>query len=99
MFFPCLGRLGAFRGDGTDAFDLARVRAGIKPFKLHWLARLRSTNDLRLALGVRLDVTEETEPPEEMSGEEDHQLLVYYWLTALQGSLVDALADGRGARR
>jgi hypothetical protein len=62
-------------------------------------AWLRSTNDLRLALGTRLEITEDTEPPEEFSGDEDQQLAVYYWLTALQGSLVDALADGRAARR
>jgi hypothetical protein len=62
-------------------------------------AWLRSTNDLRLALGTRLDISEDTEPPEEVTGEEDQQLAVYYWLTALQGSLVDALAAGRGGRR
>lgn len=62
-------------------------------------AWLRSSNDLRLAMGTRLDITEETEPPEEIADERDQQLAVYYWLTALQGSLVDALADGRGVRR
>ncbi len=61
-------------------------------------AWLRSTNDLRLALGTRLDIGEDTEPPEEITGEEDQQLAVYYWLTALQGSLVDALVDVRAGR-
>jgi hypothetical protein len=61
-------------------------------------AWLRTSNDLRLALGTRLDVTEDTEPPDEIADEQDQQLAVYYWLTALQGSLVDALADGRGGR-
>jgi hypothetical protein len=61
-------------------------------------AWLRTTNDLRLALGTRLDITEDTEPPDEVTGDEDHQLAVYYWLTALQGSLVDALVAGRAAR-
>jgi hypothetical protein len=61
-------------------------------------AWLRSTNDLRLALGTRLDISEDTEPPDEVSGEEEQQLAVYYWLTALQGSLVDALVAGRAAR-
>jgi hypothetical protein len=61
-------------------------------------AWLRTTNDLRLALGTRLDISEDTEPPEEVTGEEDQQLAVYYWLTAMQGSLVDALVAGRGAR-
>jgi hypothetical protein len=61
-------------------------------------AWLRGTNDLRLALGTRRDIREETEPPDEITGEEDQQLAVYYWLTALQGSLVDALVDGRAGR-
>ena len=61
-------------------------------------AWLRTSNDLRLALGTRLDITDDTEPPEEITGEEDQQLAVYYWLTALQGSLVDALVAGRGGR-
>ena len=59
---------------------------------------LRGTNDLRLALGTRLDITVDTEPPDEITGEEDQQLAVYYWLTALQGSLVDALVAGRAGR-
>jgi Domain of unknown function (DUF2017) len=62
-------------------------------------AWLRSTNDLRLALGTRLGITDETEPPEEFADDEDQQLAVYYWLTALQGSLIDALAAGRAGRR
>jgi hypothetical protein len=61
-------------------------------------AWLRTSNDLRLALGTRLDISEDTEPPEETTGEQDQQLAVYYWLTALQGSLVDALVAGRAAR-
>jgi hypothetical protein len=62
-------------------------------------AWLRTTNDLRLALGTRLGVTAETEPPEDPTDEEGSQLAVYYWLTAVQGSLIDALAAGRGGRR
>ena len=61
-------------------------------------AWLRSTNDLRLALGTRLDIRDDTEPPEEITGEEDQQLAVYYWLTAVQGSLVDALVAARTGR-
>jgi hypothetical protein len=61
-------------------------------------AWLRTTNDLRLALGTRLEITEDTEPPDDITDEADHQLAVYYWLTALQGSLVDALVAGRAGR-
>ena len=62
-------------------------------------AWLRTSNDLRLALGTRLDIGEDTEPPEEIVDETDHQLAVYYWLTAVQGSLVDALVAARAGRR
>jgi uncharacterized protein DUF2017 len=88
------------------ADDLAMVRATLPPeggeIRLdddQARAWLRTTNDLRLALGTRLGVTAETEPPEDPAGEEGSQLAVYYWLTAVQGSLVDALAAGRGGRR
>jgi len=76
--------------EGGGEIRLDRDQAG---------AWLRTSNDLRLALGTRLDITEDTEPPDEIADEQDQQLAVYYWLTSLQGSLVDALADGRGARR
>jgi hypothetical protein len=62
-------------------------------------AWLRSSNDLRLALGTRLDISEDSEPPLDVVDEESQQLAVYYWLTALQGSLVDALVAGRAGRR
>ena len=94
----------ALRSGKTD--DLAAVRATLPvdggQLRLDperagsWL---RTTNDLRLALGERIGVTEDTEPPEDPAGEEGQQLAVYYWLTALQGSLVDALAAGRSGRR
>ena len=87
---------------GGKAEDLAVVRAtlpaGGGEVRLdadQAAAWLRTSNDLRLALGTRLDITEDTEPPEDVTGDEGQQLAVYYWLTALQGSLVDALAAGR----
>ena len=88
------------------ADDLATVRASLPPdggtVRLdpeQATAWLRTSNDLRLALGTRLDVQEDTEPPEDLASEEGQQLAVYYWLTGLQGSLVDALAAGRAGRR
>jgi hypothetical protein len=93
----------ALRGGKAD--DLAVVRATLPAdggeVRLdadQAAAWLRSTNDLRLALGTRLDVRDDTEPPEEITGEEDQQLAVYYWLTAMQGSLVDALVAARSGR-
>jgi hypothetical protein len=88
------------------ADDLALVRATLPPeggeIRLdeeQARAWLRTSNDLRLALGTRLGITAETEPPDDPAGDEGSQLAVYYWLTAVQGSLVDALAAGRGVRR
>jgi len=88
------------------ADDLAMVRATLPPeggeVRLdddQARAWLRTTNDLRLALGTRLGVTADTEPPEDPTEEEGSQLAVYYWLTAVQGSLVDALVAGGGGRR
>lgn len=93
----------ALRSGKAD--DLARVRATLPPGggqvrldQEQAEAWLRTMNDLRLALGTRLEITEDTEPPEELTREEDHQLAVYYWLTAVQGSLVDALMAGRAGR-
>ncbi|WP_222272927.1 DUF2017 family protein [Modestobacter marinus] len=87
------------------AADLATMRATLPPdggeVRLdpeQARAWLRTTNDLRLALGTRLGVTAETEPPDDPSSDEGQQLAVYYWLTAVQGSLVDALAGGRAGR-
>ena len=94
----------ALRSGKAD--DLATVRATLPPGggdvrldRDRAGAWLRTTNDLRLALGTRLEITDESEPPDDVSSEEGQQLAVYYWLTALQGSLVDALAAGRAGRR
>jgi len=88
------------------ADDLATMRASLPPgggevrldreLAAAWL---RTTNDVRLALGVLLDITEDTEPPEDPAEDEGQQLAVYYWLTAVQSSLVDALVEGRAGRR
>jgi len=90
----------------AKADDLATVRASLPAdggdVRLdpdQATAWMRTSNDLRLALGTRLDISEDTEPPEDMVDEEDQQLAVYYWLTALQGSLVDALVAVRSGRR
>jgi hypothetical protein len=94
----------ALRSGKAD--DLATVRATLPPdggeVRLdadQAAAWLRTSNDLRLALGTRLEITEDTEPPDDVAGEQGQQLAVYYWLTGVQGSLVDALAAGRGGRR
>jgi hypothetical protein len=91
---------------GGKAGDLAIVRATLPPdggeVRLdpdQAGAWLRTSNDLRLALGTRLEITADSEPPDDVTSDEDQQLAVYYWLTSVQGSLVDALAAGRAGRR
>ena len=48
---------------------------------------IKALNDLRLALGTRLGVTEE----DYAAAPEDEPRLIYHWLTAVQDSLVTAL--------
>lgn len=55
-------------------------------------AWLRTLNDLRLALGVQLDVSEDDEPWQLAQETGDQRWAVYTWLTAIQGLLIDALA-------
>lgn len=57
-------------------------------------AWLRSLNDVRIALGVRLDVTEDRDDMldrADQGGPQASGLLVYDWLSLLQSSLVQAL--------
>jgi hypothetical protein len=59
------------------------------------LAWLKALNDVRLALGVRLNVTEEFEEQWDGLDADDPQrsaFEVYAWLGAVQESLVHALA-------
>jgi Domain of unknown function (DUF2017) len=57
-------------------------------------AWLRALNDVRLALGVRLEITEDYEdemPPADWADPRSAYLEVYHWLGYLQDSLVHAL--------
>lgn len=56
-------------------------------------AWLRTLNDVRLAIGVRIDVTEADDPLERAEETGDTRWAVYSWLTAVQGLLVDVLAE------
>jgi hypothetical protein len=58
-------------------------------------AWLYTLNDLRLALGTRLDITEDYEALADSLGDEDPRqpvLALYEWLTGLQDTLVRALS-------
>jgi hypothetical protein len=54
-----------------------------------WLATI---NDVRLVLGVRLRVTEESEPEDFTEGPDAAAYAVYHYLTFLEGEVVDALS-------
>lgn len=59
-----------------------------------WLVAL---NDVRLVFGVRLDITDDVEPPAaaaaDRDGPEYAMYLTYRWLSTVQESLIDALAE------
>jgi hypothetical protein len=78
-------RMDACRADlaGAGDIDLDDPDAGRR-----WIQVL---NDLRLALGTRLGVTEDDDPDAELSGADAQPRVVYYWLTAVQDSVVHGL--------
>ncbi len=74
------------RGGGTVRLDAPTAES--------WL---RALNDLRLALGVRLEITDDDAEPEaataDTTGPAYAMYLTYRWLSAMQDSLVTALMD------
>ena len=75
---------------GTLPEDGGRIRLSADEAQ----AWLRSLNDIRLALGVRLEVTEDREAMLEGAGQDSPRaagLWIYDWLTLLQETLVEAL--------
>ena len=59
----------------------------------HAAAWLSALNDVRLALGTALDVTEDM--PDELPADDPREphLNVYHWLTWVQESLIQAVSD------
>ena len=73
------------RGGGQVRLDDATATA--------WITAL---NDVRLALGVRLEITEDDVPPPGIDDPESAEAAMYAtyrWLSAVQDSLVTALMD------
>jgi Domain of unknown function (DUF2017) len=69
--------------DSDGAVDLTDPAAGQR-----WIQVL---NDLRLALGTRLGITEDDDHEIDPSAADAHPRLIYYWLTAVQDSVVQHL--------
>ncbi len=80
--------------DRAEALDIVRATLSEKTLTAEEAdAWLRGLNDLRLVLGTRLDVTEETDFELELdSSERGHELAVYAYLTWLQEQFVEALS-------
>ena len=54
---------------------------------------LRAINDVRLSLGARLDVAENTEYPHEILTEQDQALAIYFWAGGMQEELLEVIID------
>ena len=78
----------------AQALDIVRATLSEKILTVEEAdAWLRGLNDLRLVLGTRLDVTEETDFELELdSSERGRELAVYAYLTWLQEQFVEALS-------
>ena len=84
MVAPILGRDGRFAGIHQTWIDLADP----DEFR-RWIQTL---NDLRLAIGTRIGVTEDDGWDRESEDSDDtiEPRVLYHWLTALQDCLVTA---------
>jgi uncharacterized protein DUF2017 len=78
-------RIAACRADlvGGSDIDLSDADAARR-----WIQIL---NDLRLALGTRLGITEDDEPDLDPTDPAAQPWVVYYWLTAVQDAVVQGL--------
>lgn len=54
-------------------------------------ALLRAINDVRLSLGARLEVDEDTPYPRKIRNEQDQALAIYFWTGGVQEELLDAI--------
>lgn len=57
------------------------------------LALLRAINDVRLSLGARLEVDEDTPSPRKIKTEEDQALAIYFWTGGVQEELLEAIFE------
>ena len=78
----------------AEALDIVRATLSEKTLSAEEAdAWLRGLNDLRLVLGTRLDVTEETDFERELdTSERGRELAIYAYLTWLQEQFIEALS-------
>ena len=56
-------------------------------------ALLRAINDVRLSLGARLEVEEDTPYPTSITNEHEQALAIYFWTGGVQEELLEAIFD------
>lgn len=56
-------------------------------------ALLRAINDVRLSLGARLQVEEDTPYPRKIRTEQDQALAIYFWTGGVQEELLEAIYE------
>lgn len=78
----CSGEL-AVSGEGRTGVDLTDPDASRR-----WIQVL---NDIRLALGTRIGVSDDEPPDLDPTDPDAQPWLIYHWLTAVQDSVVTAL--------
>jgi hypothetical protein len=78
-------RIAACRADlaGSSDIELSDAEAGRR-----WIQVL---NDVRLVLGTRLGITEDDDPDLDPTDPAAQPWVIYYWLTAVQDSVVQGL--------
>lgn len=83
----CAGELAA-SGEDSGTRRGVEIDLGDPDTARRWIQVL---NDIRLALGTRLGVSEDDEPDLGPDDPQTQPWLVYYWLTATQDAVVTAL--------
>jgi hypothetical protein len=86
----------SLRTERTDRARRCRAEMADEPTELEltdedgqrWIQVL---NDLRLALGTELNITEEDEPEIDLDDPQAQRRAIYYWLTGVQDSIVRTL--------
>ncbi|WP_153503263.1 DUF2017 family protein [Cumulibacter manganitolerans] len=54
---------------------------------------LRALNDVRLSLGARLEIAEDTPYPASIENEQDQALAIYFWTGGVQEELLEAVVE------
>jgi hypothetical protein len=86
----------SLRTERTDRARRCRAETADEPTELELTDEdgqrwIQVINDLRLALGTELNITEDDEPEIDLDDPEAERRAIYYWLTGAQDSIVRTL--------